>query len=377
MSQYIGQIDKEQRQLKLMGVQAAEKIIGKTKEENLKLLDTQRKGWADILKAASKTGAGFFGNSKEGRIMEMFVKYAPLYAKGSLDEEAERYFLTGVTDYTQRKTERYKDPDTDRMIEVVQQNRLPDFVQTALATRPPPSWVTKGAPPTAGATSAQPGATVPSPAAAPSPTKSPMGATERDLPADVAPVVKAAPLASMFDLRSTGTGFLPVLISGVVRRIPFDIAGQIKPEYQQGTEMLKSLENRVVNAMQENPRFAEGEREMIKEELRILPKFFTNEVSFGNQLIAIDNVIEGLEEKAKAIATADRVGSEKRKEAAKKLLEISTIRDMIGILPNRLTTPEEVRAAAARIKEPTGFPIYNPDKRMYEYRQIRPIARTQ
>lgn len=371
MSQFIAAADKEQRQARMLGLQAAEKEVESTKASNLKLLETQRKGYADILKAAgkSKTEAGPFGSGLAGRTMEMFVKYAPLYAKNELDPEAERYFLTAVTNYTQPTIERYKDPDTDVMKEVVRRNELPDFVRTALKARGFTVPAASGAP-TAVAGSPRPAPSAPAggPAATVTPVPAPaaaapiMGATPNDIPEEIAPIVQSAAQSTMFDLAGTGTGFVPVLVAGVARNIPLEAAGRIKPEFQQGTTMVENMRNRIVNVLQENPRFAEGERRQILGELNLGPRLLDNKQSFINQIVALDNVLDGIESKTRELSTTGRVGSANRQAATKKLEEINFVRDLIGVRSRKITGTEQWSAAP-----PGEYLVYDPTRKIYVY----------
>lgn len=370
MSQFIAAADKEQRQARLMGLQAAEKEIEGTKASNLKLLETQRKGYADILKAAgkSKTEAGPFGSGLTGRTMEMFVKYAPQYAKGELDEEGERYFLSAVTNYTQPTLVESINPLTGEKTMREQRNELPDFVRTALKARGTPVAAGGRPGPTGQAPRPAPaaaGAGAAPVTAAPAPRPAPVvGATPNDIPGEVAPIVQAAPQSTFFDLASTGTGFVPVLVSGITRNIPLEAAGRIKPEFQQATTMLENMRNRVVNVLQENPRFAEGERKQILSELNLGPRLLDNKQSFINQIIAVDNVFDSIEAKTKALTEAKNTGMEKRREAFKKLEEVNFIRDLLGVRARKIDNTEQWASAA-----PGEYLVFDPTRKIYVYAQ--------
>lgn len=375
MSQFIAATDKEQRQARLLGLQAAEKEIESTKASNLKLLETQRKGYADILKAAAKdkdgTKSGPFGSSLQGRSLEMFVKYAPAYAKGELDEESERYFIAAIKNYTQPTVERYRDPDTDIMKEIVRRNELPDFVRTALKARGT-AIPTSGTAPVAAAGAPRPAPSAPAggPAATVAPARAPtaiapiMGATPADIPQEVAPIVQSAAQSTMFDLAGTGTGFVPVLVAGVARNIPLEAAGRIKPEFQQGTTMVENMRNRIVNVLQENPRFAEGERKQILGELNLGPRLLDNKQSFINQIIALDNVLDGIEGKTRELSTTEKVGSDNRKAANKKLEEINFVRDLVGVRDRRINSTAQWNAAP-----PGEYLVFDPTRKIYVYAQ--------
>jgi hypothetical protein len=369
MAQYISAADKEQRQTKLLGLQAAEKDIESIRASNLKLLETQRKGYADVLKNAGKTGTNPFGNSLAGRSLDMFVRFAPEYAKGELDEDSERYFLSAIKNYTQPTTTEYTNPLTGEKSLRTTRNELPDFVTTALQARKnaPPRPVT--VPPPAPAVSPGGLPVVPTPAP-PAPVEDPavgMGADPATLPENVRPVVQNAPQGTFFDLSETGTGFVPVLVSGIVRRIPLEAAGSIKPEFQQGTTMLENMRARVVNVLQENPRFAEGERTQIQAELNgITPKMMTNKQSYINQLVAFDNVFDSIEEKTRALAEKKETGMGARQDAYKKLEEVNFVRDLLGVKSRKINSTEAWKAAP-----PGEYLVFDPNRKVYVYARKR------
>ena len=132
---------------------------------------------------------------------------------------------------------------------------------------------------------------------------------------------------------------MPVLVSGVARNVPLDAAGKIGPEFQQSTAMLESMTNRVVNTLQENPRFPEGERTQILNELKLAPKLFSNKNGYINKIIALDNVLEGIETKARGIQSETKVGIAARNDATKKLEELAAVRDLLGIQQRTVTDP--------------------------------------
>lgn len=341
MAQYIAASDEQQRKARMLGLQAAEKDIEATRTSNMKLLETQRKGYADILKAAEKakdkgtSGTGPFGNSLPGRSLAIMVNMARGFAEGKLSEEERNIFMAAVQDYTQPTRTETKDPLTGETRTIVNRKELPDFVKTALG---------------------QGGGRIPSA----SPGAGGAQALKTELPADIggatsaeAPVtvqgkqpgkgLAAAPSTTLFDLSGTGTGLVPVVVSGIAKNIPLDVAGRIAPEYQQGTALVKSIRNRIVNALQESPRFAEGERVQILKELDIDPKILANEASYVNSLVAVDKALEGLEGRAVSVADNKKTGMDARREAFKKVEDIRAVRRMVGVAEKRVDTPEQWR----------------------------------
>jgi hypothetical protein len=339
MGKRIDEIGKIDRQLKVLALQQGEKDIDQVTAQNAAL--QKRKGSLinEVLRAQAKVDAkkagtkdtGPLGRGTKGDILNTLIQYAPLYAAGSLEPEQRNAFMTAVTDYTQPSMVEFTDPDSGLKSIRTQRNELPDFVREALGGQAPrPSTTTA---PTTGPgvpTRPETGALAPAPV---------MGLTAAAAPPEVFQVASTAPKSSFFDLAATGTGFVPVLVAGVARNVPLNAAGNIGPEFQQSTAMLDSMTNRVVNTLQENPRFAEGERTQILKELKLAPRLFSNKNGYINQIIALDNVLEGIEKKTFDIQSQARVGVAARQAATKKLEEISAVRDLLGIQQRTVIDP--------------------------------------
>ena len=341
MGKRIDEIGKIDRQLKVLALQQGEKDIDQITAQNNELQKRKGNLINEVLRAqakvdAKKAGAkdaGPLGKGSKGDILNNIIQSAPLYQAGSLLPEQENAFMTAVTDYTQPTTVEFTDPETGLKSIRTQRNELPDFVRNALNSRrpgsaPAPLTVTGGSGPAGGT-----GAT--RPAAAPAP----MGLTAETAPAEVFQVARTAPKSSFFDLAATGTGFVPVMVAGVARNVPLDAAGKIGPEFQQSTAMVDSMTNRLVNALQENPKFAEGERQQILGELKLAPRMFSNKNGFINQIIALDNVLEGIENKTMSIRDQEKTGIAARQAATKKLEEITAVRELLGIQQRTITDP--------------------------------------
>lgn len=336
MGKRIDEIGKIDRQLKLLALQQGEKDIDQVTAQNTEL--QKRKGSLinEVLRAQAKVDAKKaggtdkgvfsatpFGTGREGLQLQMISEFAPLYAAGSLLPQQERNFLMNVKDYTQEKRTRYTDPLTGLEKVDIQKNELPDFVVQALGNKAPK-------PRTTASTSS---------AAPPPPARVPMGLTEDAVSPEVFQAARTGTKSSFFDLAATGTGFVPVLVAGVARNVPLDVAGTIGPEFQQSTAMLDSMTNRVVNTLQENPRFAEGERQQILGELKLAPRMLSNKNGYINQIIALDNVLEGIESKTASIRDLEKTGIAARQAATKKLEEITAVRELLGIQQRTITNP--------------------------------------
>jgi len=331
MGKRLDEIAKIDRQLKVMALQQGEKDIDQVTTQNT---DLQRRksallgqvltaqGRIDAKKAGDK--AGPLGRGSKGDILNTLIQFAPLYASGALEPEQRNTFMTAVKDYTQKTETEYTDPETGIKSIRIQRNELPDYVIEALGNKAPKSSTTTTAP----------GAVAP-----PVLRASPIGLTASAASPEIFQAASTAPKSSFFDLAATGTGFVPVLVSGVARNVPLDAAGKIGPEFQQSTAMLESMTNRIVNTLQENPRFAEGERTQILDEVKLAPRLFSNKNGYINQIIALDNVLEGIETKTRNIQAETRTGITARNAATKKLEELTAVRDLLGIQQRTVIDP--------------------------------------
>ena len=363
MGKRIDEIGKIDRQLKVLALQQGEKDIDQITAQNNEL--QKRKGSLinEVLRAQAKVDAkkaerpaGPLGKGSKGDILNNIIEFAPMFQAGSLTPTQENAFMTAVTDYTQPTTIEFTDPETGLKSMRTQRNQLPEFVTTALNSRRPGS-----APPALSVT----GGPAPADVGTGGPrTPPPVGLTESTAPAEVFQVARTAPKSSFFDLAATGTGFVPVLVAGVARNVPLDAAGKIGPEFQQSTAMLDSMTNRVVNTLQENPRFAEGERQQILRELKLAPRMFANKNDYINQIIGLDNVLEGIEQKTASIRDQEKTGIAARQAATKKLEEITAVRELLGIQQRTITDPR-VWATLP----PGEYIVINPDT---GFKELRP-----
>lgn len=353
MGRRIDEIAKIDRQLKVMALQQGEKDIDQVTAQNAELQKRKQALLGQVLTAQSRIDAkkagekasGPLGKGSKGDILNTLIQYAPLYAAGALPPEQRNTFMTAVTDYTQPTTIEFTDPETGLKSMRTQRNELPDFVRQALGSSAPKAGTTTSGGP-------------------PPPARGPMGLTEAAVPPAVYQVAATAPKSSFFDLAATGTGVVPVLVSGVARNVPLDVAGTIGPEFQQSTAMLDSMTNRVVNTLQENPRFAEGERKQILNELKLAPRVFANKNGYINQLIGLDNVLEGIEKKTMGIRDQEKTGIPARQAAIKKLEELTAVRELLGIQQRTITDP-----AVWKNLPPGEYIVINPQT---GFKELRP-----
>ena len=288
MAQFISASDKEQRQAKLLGLQSAEKDIESTRASNLKLLEMQRKGYADVLKSAGKKGDNPFGSGLDGRSLSMFVDFAPKYAKGETTPEQDRQFEAAITNYTQPTYMPIIDP-VEKTITGYQETRkqLPDFVVTARNAR-------KGLPAgTVAPVAEAPVTTAPVGAAGPAPVVAPLSMPIGAGGTEAAPVVDTdagAPI-SLWNNRFKVSGPVSAAI-GVVSGIPGlgDPAADITLARQQARQQAE----RIVNSLLKSEQGSVREQERLRPVVGIIPNATLDPDAYGTKLIALGSTLRDM-----------------------------------------------------------------------------------
>jgi hypothetical protein len=350
--------EKMTQQIKLLGLQAAEKereseraadlkrealkaqigrdiFRGETAEAVANIRETRRAAdAAEKAKAAGLTPARQNALMSDMELVNAYASGAPLTNPSIAALE-----LSINQKYQQPPiVERYKDPDTDRMIErTLPRAQMPDYIAQAISARAK----ALGSRPTAQAP-APAAMPAPAPALAPAATTAPVmaPAPATTAQAPVPPAGQAVP-TSLYRLASTGTGPLNMLRAGV-SRVPL-IGGMVDPKYEQSVTEINNSVAQMVKSLQETTRMANAERVDIEERLSALPRFIDRPDAFQNRLIALDNVLSGIEQGAVSRAQEANIGASRRQEAEQKASEVRRIRQMIG-LPTRIYSAEQAKA---------------------------------
>jgi hypothetical protein len=321
---------KEEQAIKMAGLESAEKQISAEREANVKLIDTQRKAFSDILKS---DGGADFGKSYKGMAMNSLVKLAPDYALGNTSPDQDRRFEAAIKIATE--PEFYFDPVTGNRVE--RRGELPDFARLAIETR--------GGSAATGAAAESAGTGI-----------TPQGA----VPA-VAPVSRKEP--TLFEAAESGTGIIPVTTSFIAK---FPFMGDTAVGEQQATTFLRNSVNQLNRAIATNPRFAEGERQQIQAELDLTPSLLDNPAAMRNRLIGLDDLMGRLEREALAKGEMTNLKAEDRGLAREKAADIRKIRDLVG-LPPRVTNVDEFRA----LPSGTPFLFFDPKEKAFVPRTKR------
>jgi hypothetical protein len=358
--------DKMNQQIKLLGIQAAEKERESERAALLKREGMLQQLGRDILRgetqeaiAAMRANAPKPSTGLTPAKMKALMANKPLveaFAAGAdTPETMELEFA--IRDYTQSKTERYVDPNGVEKT-FTTQNKLPTFLEAAVNARAKALGSRPTA--TAPAASAPAASTVPGAAPAVIPGAAPAGASTAAVPVSTAqgvpPSGEAIP-PNLYRLASSGTGPLNYL-RAELSRVPY-VGDVIDPKYKQAKTEIENAVPRIVKALQETTRLANAEREDIERRLGLLPKFIDRPADFQNALIAVDNVISDIEKSTLRKSQSIPVGTKNRQEEELRLEEIRTIRGMIG-LPPRINSTEQWKSAP-----PGQYLVFDPNSNIY------------
>lgn len=336
----VSEMEKEQRQVRLAALQGAEKDIANIREQNSKLVESQRKMFSDVIKSS---GTSPFGKGDWQWSVVNTPGLLANWAAGKTSDEQNNLIQSAITVLTTDRTETRTDPVTQRPYTVTIPAKVPKFVTDAIAARntlmgtqgpvttAPPAIppAEAGKPATGGA--ARPTDQVAAPAA---PKGGPDATTATAAPA---PTTYSAGDPTLFNMAGKGTGIVNVPLA-FLSRVPL-VGEFISAEDQvQATTFIKNAVNQINRSVATSPRFAEGERKQIQAELGLFPSVIDREEAYINRLIGLDTLLLELRQKAYKQGYENR--DLKPADIAygrEKVQEIDSIRGLMG-LPPRVTS---------------------------------------
>lgn len=332
-----GELSRQERALKGAALEATEKEIAGFRDYNAKVIESNRKRFADILKSSG--ASALFGKGD----WEWNVVNQPgllsTWSKGKTSVEQNNLIESAITSLRAPKTESRTDPVTKQPYIVTVPGVVPRFVEDAEKAR---YALMGGKPPKAAAVTGGPRTTAPvtgevppadilaggAPAAAPAGKKDQKGQK-----ATQAPYFYDPQIPTLFNMAGKGTGPLNLFFAKMEEIPILNNLFEGNPELDARTGMI-NLSRAIGKGFVENPRFAEGERKQVEKELDIDPKLLDNEQAYITRLRALDGVLLQLRKAAskKAFFTAD-LAPEDIAKARLKVQDIDEARKMIGLPP--------------------------------------------
>jgi len=353
--------EKMAQQIKLLGIQAAEKERESERAALLKREGMLQQLGRDILKGDTQEELERIRASRPrpdagltpAKRMALMSNPTVIASFAAGENTADTMALElAIRDYTQVTEEKGKDAVSGETITIgYRQNKLTPTLEEAvrsrakaLGTRPlvtaPPTTAPGAAPPTTALGAATPGA-------APASTQA-LSAAQAPTTSDAA--VIGPP--TLYNLARTGTGPLNKLRADIFS-LPV-IGGIVDPKYERSVTAITNSVKQIVKGLQETARLSNDERKDIQESLNLLPGYIDRPAAFQNRLIAIDDVLTGIMTGAEKKSRDTSLGPEFRREANLKVQEIKNLRNMMG-LPVRVQSVEE----AAKLPPGTEF-LYVP-----------------
>lgn len=351
ISQFISDADKRQNAIRMAAIQAAEKESEQTRESNLRTLESQRKAFGDVIKSAKGSlASGMFGKGGLGPFWTTIFtpNLAQAYADGVTTPEQDNLFVTAasaVLASAQPKVEVYKDafgndvsrtiPGFDQGLDWLKEKLAQRQELDASGARPPPA--TSGTVPV-GPGTLSPDVAVVEPTVAQGPTPPAQATTQA--PGGTETVGFDPNRRGIFQM-TPNLSFLSVAGATIGQNVPG--AGGIASQAQQEIAYFETSLRELVKALSNNPRYAEGERQAIENELKLEPRVFRDETALRNSLLGVNRFLTERYREASRTAADMEIPADARKLAA---TAANTIRDFQSKLniPIVVNSIEEVEA---------------------------------
>ena len=149
--------------------------------------------------------------------------------------------------------------------------------------------------------------------------------------------VESSEPATLLSLAEKGTGFVPTALSGVVRNIPADVAGTIRPDLQSATQTLPLMVQQLTGIFTGKADYSVREFEGIRDRLSSIDqRLFSNTPSYYAALDGVDRAIESLQGAAADEAKNTDLARKDRNLAKLRLAKLQRAREVIGVQNRRL-----------------------------------------
>lgn len=330
---------KQEQAIKLAALQAGEKDIESIRAQNVKLIESQRKTFSDIVKSSGSSpfgkGAWEYGViNRPGLIAS--------WAVGATSPEQDTLIESAISKLNTPVVETRVDPVTKEAYQATRRPELPPFLAQAIESRktlgadgkqrPAAPTAAPGAAPTTGAVTS-PVVSAPTPVA----TQLPGG-----LPGAMPPAGQAGALpqrGGIWGMSGKITG--PAAVTAeVISGIPG--LGAPFPEVTQAQNLAKQEVENLIEAFIKSDRAATTEQERLRKLYDIGPKFFDDPAALRDRLIAIDEEIAKEIDLAARQAYNTELPPDTRSKARSFLSAAEKFRTSLGV-PVRIYTEEDAK----------------------------------
>jgi hypothetical protein len=337
ISQFISDVDKRQNAIRMAAIQSAEKEAEQTREGNLKLIESQRKAFGDVLKNSKMTASSLFGKGAWDWSVVNTPGLLQAYADGETNPEEDNLVTSAASRLLRERTEQYTNELGQIVTRKIPGYDLP-FLRDALAQRnaldaagPRQAPTTPGTVPV-GPRTVSPDAATEAPVTDEAPASTDVTAGERQF---------AEP--TLWGAAQQGIGFIPKVTSELARRVPIEIAGELGRTQQQAAATVSKLAPRVALALRETTRLSNAEREDINMYLDIDPKLFENRIGYLNNLVSLGQVLYRIRNEALDKSSDRTLAVKDANEQRLKARDIQGVIDLVGIPPVVSTREEYIK----------------------------------
>lgn len=337
VSQFISDVDKRQNAIRMAAIQSAEKEAEQTREGNLKLIESQRKAFGDILKNSKMTASSLFGKGAWDWSVVNTPGLLQAFADGETTPEEDNLITSAASRLLRERKEQYTNELGQIVTRTIPGYDLP-FLRDALAQRnaldaagPRQAPTTPGTVPV-GPRTVAPDAATETPVMDETPVSTDVTAGERQF---------AEP--TLWGAAQQGIGFIPKITSELARRVPLEIAGEMGRTQQQAASTVSKLAPRVALALRETTRLSNAEREDINMYLNIDPKLFENRIGYLNNLVSLGQVLYRIRNEALDKSSDRTLAVKDANEQRLKARDIQGVIDLVGIPPVVSTREEYIR----------------------------------
>lgn len=336
ISQFISDVDKRQNAIRMAAIQSAEKEAEQTREGNLKLIESQRKAFGDILKNSGRTPSSMFGKGAWDWSVVNTPGLLQAFADGETTPEEDNLVTSAASRLLRERTEQYTNELGQIVTRKIPGYDLP-FLRDALAQRQALNAAgPRQAPTTPGTVPVGPRTISPDAATQPVPDEIPAST-------DVTAGERQFAEPTLWAAAQQGIGFIPKVTSELARRVPIEIAGELGRTQQQAAATVSKLAPRVALALRETTRLSNAEREDINMYLDIDPKLFENRIGYLNNLVSLGQVLYRIRNEALDKSSDRTLAVKDANEQRLKARDIQGVIDLVGIPPVVSTREEYIR----------------------------------
>lgn len=349
VGQFIAEEDKNKRAIRMAAIQAAEKEREQVREGNIKLVESQRKAFGDILKNSGKNPSSMFGKGAWDWSVINTPGLLQAYADGETTPEEDNLITSAASRLLRPTTEMYTNDLGNKVTRTIPGYNLPFLTEALAARNALDKSGRRPGPQTPGTVPAGPNTVAPDAAVAPAPSAAPAAA----------PTAAVSRPRRLWDM-APNLSFVQAAAAGIAQNVP--LAGGMAEQAQQDKTYFENSVRELIKVLQNNPRFAEGERAAIEKELDLSPRFMRDENALRNTFVGVDKFLEDKLKDSRAVLADPANTPEAKKFASDSIDAIVNFRDKLGV-PVRVYSLDEVR------RLPPGTPFFYKDATNFRVRE--------